>query len=116
MLSEQELASGEVNATDDMEGVNNFINSLQNEIMKKHTRCFQLHREKKSQEAIELQEMIREMQAEVDAMMKSQMNYIKFQKAIGQTNGNKNKSLGKLASIKNEKSSNGTIVAEIPKH
>lgn len=112
MLSEQELASGEVNATDDMDGVNNFINALQNEIMKKHTRCFQLHREKKSQEAVELQEMIREMQCEVDAMMKSQMNYMKFLKAIGQSGG---KVVAIPQHLKDQKSSMGAIVSTVPK-
>lgn len=116
MLTEQNLVNGEVNATDDMEGLDTIIQNLFNEISKKRMRIIHLHREKKSQEAMELEVMVKDMSDEHQGLIKDQLNYLKYLKARGQASGNKNQSMGKLAAIKNEKSSNGTIVQEIPKH
>lgn len=116
MLTEQSLANGEMNASDDMEGLDTIIQNLFNEIAKKRMRVIQLHREKKSQEALELQATAKDMDDEMHDLIKSQLNYLKYIKARGQATNNSNKAMGKLAAIKNEKSSNGMIVQEIPKH
>lgn len=115
MLTEENLVNGEVLAADDMEGLDTIIQNLFNEIAKKRVRVIQLHREKKSQDALELESTAKEMSGELDSLIKSQLNYLKYLKARGQSNNN-NKPLGKLAAIKNEKSSNGVIVQDIPKH
>lgn len=114
MLTEQSLVSGEVLASDDMDGVNTMIQTLFNEIAKKRVRVIQLHREKKSEDALELQETANEMSIEMDSLIKSQMNYLKYLKAIGQVN--KQNKTGVSQQIKNQKSSNGDIVQMIPKH
>ncbi len=116
MLTEENLISGEVLASDDMEGLDSIIQNLFNEIAKKRVRVIQLHREKKSQDALELEMTAKEMSGELDSLIKSQLNYLKYLKARGQASNPNQKSMGKLAAIKNEKSSNGTIVQEIPKH
>lgn len=116
MLTEQSLVAGEVNASDDMDGLNTLIQNIFNEIAKKRVKVIMLHRDKKSQDAIELHEMANDMSSELDSLIKTQMNYLKYLKAIGQTGKNEHKSLGKLSAIKTEKSSNGSIVQEIPKH
>lgn len=115
MLTEQSLVDGEVNAADDMEGLDTLIQNLFNEIAKKRVRVIQLHREKKSQDALELEFTAKEMSGELDSLIKSQLNYLKYLKARGQANPVQ-KQIGVLKSIKEQKSSNGTIVQEIPKH
>lgn len=114
MLTEQDLISGEVNASDDLEGVDVMIQNLFNEIAKKRVRVIQLHREKKSEEALELTVTANEMQSELDDLIKSQLNYLKYLKARGQTNGKDN-----LATISQQlkeiKSNVGSIVQNIPK-
>lgn len=82
--------------------------------MKKRMRIIQMHREKKSQEASELEEMCDNMESEMNGLIKSQMNYMKYLKAIGK--GNNNQHVGVSKELKNQKSSNGDIVAAIPKH
>jgi hypothetical protein len=114
MLTEQELINDEIKATDDTEGVDTLIQSLYNEIMKKRWRVVQLHREKKSESALELEVTANEMQKEMDSIIKSQMSYMKYLKAIGQ--GGNGKFVGVSQETKNQKSSNGAIVVEIPKH
>jgi hypothetical protein len=113
MLSEQELINGEVKASDDTEGVDTLIQSLYNEIMKKRFRVAQYHREKKSEAAIELEETANEMQKEMDSIIKSQMSYMKYLKAIGQ--GGNGKRAGVSQQVKDQKSSLGAIVSLIPK-
>lgn len=113
MLTEQNLVNGEVLASDDLDGVNTMIQTLFNEIAKKRVRVIQLHREKKSQEALELQATANDMSEEMDSLIKSQMNYLKYLKAIGQVN--KQQPTGVSSQLKNQKSSNGDIVASIPK-
>lgn len=115
MLTEQSLTSDEVKASDDTEGVDTLIQNLYNEIMKKRWKVINLHREKKSADAIELEATANEMQKEMDAIIKSQMTYMKYLKSVGQDSKNK-KMVGSLTVIKSQKSSNGTIVSEIPKH
>lgn len=112
MLTEQELTNDEVKAADDTEGVDTLIQSLYNEIMKKRWRVVQYHREKKSEAAIELEATANEMQKEMDSIIKSQMSYMKYLKAIGQVNG---KQQGVPQHIKDQKSSMGAIVSLIPK-
>lgn len=116
MLTEQSLANGEMNASDDMEGLDTIIQNLFNEICKKRMRIFQLHREKKSQEAMELEVMVKDMSDEHQGLIKDQLNYIKYLKARGQANNTGQKQMGVLKAIKDQKSSNGNIVSEIPKH
>lgn len=113
MLTEQSLVSGEELASDDMDGVNTMIQTLFNEIAKKRVRCIQLHREQKSQDALELQETANEMSSEMDSLIKSQMNYLKYLKAIGQVNKQQS---GNSSKIRNQKSSNGEIVQPVPKN
>lgn len=115
MPTEQEIIDGTVNASDDTDAIDIMIQNLYNEIMKKRMRIIQLHREKKSQEASELEEMCDNMESEMNSMIKSQLNYIKYLKAIGK-GGNNQQPTGVSKEIKNQKSSNGQIVAEIPKH
>lgn len=114
MPTEQELIDGTINASDDTDAVDIMIQNLYNEIMKKRMRIIQMHREKKSQEASELEEMCDNMESEMNGLIKSQMNYMKYLKAIGK--GNNNQPMGVSKELKNQKSSNGQIVAEIPKH
>lgn len=111
MLSKRDLASGEVNATDDMEGVNLLLKTLHNSIQRKHMRVYELFEEKKSEEALQLRETIKELQYEIDAMMKSQMSYQKFLKSIGQ---DVKKSTGFNPQLKDQKSSLGAIVSIVP--
>lgn len=113
MLSKNDLINGEVNATDDMEGVNTLIKHLHNTIMKKHMKVYDLFEERKSDEAIELRETIRELSTEVDAMMKRQMTYQKFLTMTGEKGGKNEGGVSK--ELKKQKSSNGDIVATIPK-
>lgn len=113
MLTEQELTNDEVKASDDTEGVDTLIQSLYNEIMKKRWKVVQLHREKKSEAAIELEETANEMQKEMDAIIKSQMSYMKYLKAIGQNVGSKTASIPQH--LKDQKSSMGAIVSIVPK-
>lgn len=114
MLTEQELINDEVNASDDTDGVDIIIQNLYNEIMKKRIKIIHLHRDKKSQDASELQEMCDNMEQEMNSMIKSQLGYLKYLKAIGK--GVSNQPTGISKELKNQKSSNGQIVAEIPKH
>lgn len=116
MLTEQNLVDSEVNAADDMEGLDTLIQNLFNEIAKKRFRIIQLHRDKKSEAALELEVTAKEMSTELHNLIKDQLNYLKYLKARGQASNQNQKSIGKLTAIKNEKSSNGTIVQEIPKH
>jgi hypothetical protein len=113
MLTEQELINDEVKATDDTDGVDILIQSLHNEIMKKRWRVVQLHRDKKSESAIELEETANELQKEMDSIIKSQMSYMKYLKAIGQ--GGNAKQQGVSQHVKEQKSSLGAIVATMPK-
>lgn len=112
MLTEQELTNDEVKASDDTDGVDTLIQSLYNEIMKKRWKVVQLHREKKSEAAIELEETANEMQKEMDAIIKSQMSYMKYLKTIGQGVG---KQQGVPQHVKDQKSTMGAIVSLIPK-
>lgn len=112
MLTEQELANNEVQASSDTEGVDILIKGLYNEIMRKRWSVVQLHRDKKSAHAIELEESCNEMQKELDGIIKSQMSYIRYLKAIGQNN----KQSGTSSELRNQKSSNGSIVQLVPKN
>lgn len=112
MLSEQELINDEVHASDDTDGVDTLIQSLYNEIMKKRWRVVQLHREKKSESAMELEVTANEMQKEMDSIIKSQMSYLKYLKAIGQSGG---KVVSIPQHLKDQKSSMGAIVSTVPK-
>lgn len=112
MLTELELVNNETQASSDTDGVDILIKNLYNEIMRKRWSVVQLHREKKSAHAIELEETCNEMQKELDGIIKSQMSYLKYLKAIGQNN----KPAGTSSELKNQKSSNGSIVQMVPKN
>lgn len=113
MLTEQELINNEVRASDDVSGVDILIQNLYNEINAKRWRVIELHRQKKSESAIELEAMADNMQNELDKLVKSQMSYMKYLKAIGQ--GGNAKQVGVSQHVKDQKSSLGAIVATMPK-
>lgn len=111
MLTEKDLTNDEVKAADDSEGVDILIQSLYSEIMKKRWKVVQLHRDKKSADAIELEASCDEMQKEMDNIIKSQLSYMKYLKAIGQDS---KKPSGIKPHLKDQKSSLGAIVSIVP--
>ena len=110
MLSREDLISGDVQATDDMEGVNDLLQKMHNSIIRKHMKVTQLFEEEKVEDATKLRATLKELHKEVDDMMKRQMTYQKFLEHIGKVDKKENKSEGKLKALKEEKSSNGNIL------
>lgn len=115
MLSKNDLISGDVQATDDMEGVNDLLQKMHNSIIRKHMKVTQLFEEDQVEEATKLRETLKELHKECDSMMKSQMTYQKFLEHIGKGDTTQKKTTGMLKALKEEKSSNGNIVGEVPK-
>lgn len=112
MPSEAELINNEVTASEDPEGMDMLIQILWNEVAKKRVTAMRLHANKKSQQALELEDVVENMQKQLDGLIRSQMNYVKYLKAIG-----KNNQAPKTSSeLKNQKSSNGAIVQLVPKN
>ena len=118
MLSEENLISGEAQASDDIGGMDILIQNMYNEVMKRRAKIFRMIADRKSEEAIQLQETADQMASELDRMIKQHTNYKKFLDSIskGQKGtGGKLVGMPPATSIKNQKSSNGNIVSEIPK-
>lgn len=114
MLSEKDLANGNVQASDDLEGVTELIQSMYNAVMKNHSKIKLLVEAKQLKEAADLRITLKELQDEISDMMKSHMNYLKFLEYIDKDKAPKKKA-GVLKSIKDEKSSLGAIVQTVPK-
>ena len=112
MFTEQELINGEVNASDDMDGMESQIDLMWNEVAKKRVKIFRLFEQHKAEEAIELRETVIELQKELDSLVRSHMIY---QKYLTAKNKGKPAKTFTMRSTK-EPSSNGQIVQEIPKH
>lgn len=115
MLTEQELISGQVNASDDNDGMGELIRNLWNEVAKKRNKVIRLFAEGKVQEAQDQSEIADNMAKELDKYIKNFTNYQKFLNVINKGKGGKILSMSSHASKKSEPSSNGSIVQTVPK-
>jgi hypothetical protein len=116
MLTESELINGTANASDDIDGVDNIIDNIYNEITKSRMKAVRFFGEGKSEDAIELRTRADEMGKELDRLIKQHLNYKKFLESKNKGKDGKVVPIGVHQDVKNQKSSNGQIVQEIPKH
>lgn len=113
MPSEAELINDKFTPSETNDSIDVIILNLYNEVMVNHGKILKFRREKKTDRADELQLLNLDLQAELDCMIKSQMAYLRYLKAIGQ--GNNKKNMGVPQSVKDQKSSLGAIVTLVPK-
>lgn len=118
MLTEKDLINGEINASDDTDGMNHLIQNLYNEIARKRTKAIRLTAEGRQSDAIDLQKIADEMSSELDKLIKQHTNYMKYLKAINKDKLPQQPGIAPddIRKLKNQKSSNGDIVATVPKN
>lgn len=114
MPLEAGLVNDNFTPSENNDSIDVIISNLYNEVMVNHGKILKFRREKKTDKADDLQLLNLDLQAELDCMIKSQMAYLRYLKAIGQNKNNKPS--GVSSDLKNQKSSNGAIVQLVPKN
>lgn len=117
MLTEQQLINSEVDASDDMDGMDSMIRSLWNEIARRRMKAVSLYKLNKTEAADLMKEETDNIQRELEGLIKSYTIYDKYLAMRNKSTGSKH---GKSPivpisrSIRDDKSSNGDIVQTIP--
>jgi len=97
-----------------MEGMDTLIKSCWNEVAKTRTKIFRQIAEGKINDSIELEERANNMSSQLNKLIKEYTAYKKYTDMVNKATPGK---LGKMYPVKNNQpSSNGPIVAEVPKN
>lgn len=116
MLTEQQLINGEVNASDDMDGMHSIIDNLWDEISRRTLKSIDLNRKHKVKEAEEMEVETDNISKELDRLIKRYTSYSKYLDLRNKIRPGKAHvvPMSPSKSLRDEKSSNGDIVVTIP--